>query len=280
MQTKTIVIAGCGDVGSAIGQLLNKAGHKVIGLRRNINQLPQGIQGISADLTQLDALKQSLKQIEQCDILVYAASASTSTEEGYRSAYVDGLKNTLAALPMTPSHLFFTSSTGVYHQNDHSWVDEESPCEPKRFSGQVMLEAEQLLHAQSIPATAVRFSGIYGPGRGYLINKVREGNLAPESPLQYSNRIHRDDCAGVVAHLINRVFEGLPVDKCYLASDDHPCSMHEITHWLAGELKASMQSESVTRFSGSKRCSNKRLKESGYQFIYPDFKTGYKTLIN
>lgn len=60
MHQSTILIAGCGDVGCALGQMLLEHGHNVVGLRRNINQLPPGIQGISADLAQLDSLKTRL----------------------------------------------------------------------------------------------------------------------------------------------------------------------------------------------------------------------------
>lgn len=279
MQNKTIVIAGCGDVGSVLGLQLLDMGHKVIGLRRNINQLPQGIQGIKADLSQLDALKEALSPISHCDILVYCAAANGRTEDHYKSAYIDGLNNILTALPATAAHTFFTSSTGVYHQNDHSWVDEDSPCKPERFSGKIMLQAEQMLLSKSTASTIVRFSGIYGPGRNHLLNRIKDGVVAPESPQQYSNRIHRDDCAGVLAHLITRVFEGRPIENCYLASDNYPCSMYEVTHWLADTLGVHTCSESVTRFAGSKRCNNTRLLNSGYRFKYPDFKKGYSSLI-
>ena len=275
-QQRTIFIAGCGDVGSTLAQLLLKKGHKVIGLRRNINQLPQGIQGISADLTQIDALKPALQSIAQCDILVYSAAASNHTEQGYTEAYINGLQNVLNALPCEPKHIFFTSSTGVYHQADHSWVDENSKCLPTRFSGQVMLKAEQIVQQGIIPGTVVRFSGIYGPGRNHLINKVKNGEVATEAPKQYTNRIHRDDCAGVLAHLITKRLNGESIENCYLASDDTPTPLHEVTRWLSEQLKTPVHNKSVSRVTGSKRCNNQRLKESRYLFKYPSYKEGYR----
>ena len=280
MQQKTILIAGCGDVGSTFGSLLIAEGHKVIGLRRNINQLPQGIQGISADLLQTSALKEQLSTLTGCDVLVYAVAANGYDEERYRQAYVQGLDNVLNALPVAPKHIIFTSSTGVYHQNDHSFIDEHSPCQPQSFSGQVMLEAENNVLGKEPPATIVRFSGIYGPGREFLINKIKQGEVAPEIPLQYSNRIHRDDCAGVLHHLVTKLFRGENLDSCYLASDDCPASLFEVGHWLAEQFDVVPQSASLSRRTGSKRCNNQRLKDSGYQFIYPDYKAGYLSLIS
>jgi hypothetical protein len=46
-----ILIAGCGDVGSALGQRLSASGHQVWGLKRHPADLPPGIQPLAADLT-------------------------------------------------------------------------------------------------------------------------------------------------------------------------------------------------------------------------------------
>jgi len=275
MTVSSILIAGCGDVGSQAGLLMNQQGHQVYGLRRNINQLPQGIQGIHCDLRD----PASLSSLPACDLLLYIATPAERGEQGYRDAYVNGLQNVLAALPQPPKHLFFTSSTGVYHQNDHSTVDEQSPTDPERFNGQIMLEAEQLAQQSGIPATSVRFSGIYGPGRNHLINQVKAGICAPENPIYISNRIHRDDCAGVLAHLMKRAIEDQPLAPLYLASDDEPTPIHEVMQWLAQELEVTPSEIKVTRMAGSKKCDNSLLKNTGYQFHYPSFRDGYKALL-
>ncbi|MBY4678642.1 SDR family oxidoreductase [Marinobacterium arenosum] len=275
MNKVAVLIAGCGDVGSALGRQLLAGGHTVYGLRRTINQLPEGIHGIPADLAQAD----SLQQLPAADILVFSAAASEHSEDGYRQTYLHGLDNLLKALTNRPRHVFFTSSSGVYHQNDHSWVDESSVCQPSRFSGQLMLEAEQRLLNAGLPATVVRFSGIYGPGRERLLNTVRSGRGAPAEPLSYSNRIHRDDCAGVLAHLIGMKLHGETLAPIYLASDDRPASLHEVTEWLAGQLGVEITDYGFGRFSGSKRCSNQLLKSTGYRFKYPSYREGYGEMI-
>lgn len=279
MHQSTILIAGCGDVGSALGQRLLKNGHNVVGLRRNINQLPVGIQGISSDLSQIDRLQVDLQNLNGCDILVYSVAANQHNESGYREAYVNGFNNLLRALPVKPKHIFFTSSTSVYHQNDHQWVNELSPCEPTGFSGKIMLEAEQQVLSLGIPATVVRFSGIYGPGRDRLIQRVKGGDAAPAEPQQFSNRIHRDDCAGVLKHLIDRVLSDNPVDNYYLATDDTPVTLHEITHWLAQETNTEIKTETFSRRTGSKRCCNQKIRNSGYQFLYPGYMEGYSEML-
>ncbi|GGO77766.1 NAD(P)-dependent oxidoreductase [Marinobacterium nitratireducens] len=275
MHKQRILIAGCGDVGSALGVELAAAGHFVQGLRRTINQLPAGIHGIAADLTD----PASLQKLPACDILVYCTAATTHDENGYRLAYVEGLRNLLAALPAPPRQLFFTSSTGVYHQADGRWVDESSTTEPTGFSGRILLEAERLALGSGIPATVVRFSGIYGPGRNHLLNQVRSGIAAPAEPPHYGNRIHRDDCAGVLAHLIRRCLDERPLEPLYLATDDAPTPLHEVMEWLALQLGVEICERKPVRRGGSKRCRNTRLKASGYRLRYPDYRTGYAQIL-
>ncbi|WP_020679497.1 SDR family oxidoreductase [Marinobacterium rhizophilum] len=276
MHKQQILIAGCGDVGSTLGLALQARGHNVFGLRRTINQLPAGIQGIAGDLADPASLQ---GRLPPCDILVYCAAASQHDEAGYRSAYLEGLRNVLDALAQPPRLLLFTSSSGVYHQADGSWVNEQSPTHPDRFSGQIMLQAEALALNSGIDATVVRFSGIYGPGRNQLINQVRSGIAAPAQPEHYSNRIHRDDCAGVLRHLIGLYLQGTPLEPLYLASDDVPAPLHEVSQWLAAAMGLEIHTTKLMRRGGSKRCSNALIRASGYHFIYPDYRAGYSALL-
>lgn len=270
------LIAGCGYVGVALGERLVAEGHEVWGLRRDCSGLPASIRPIAADLgnaSQLEALPPDI------DFLVYAASAGESSEAAYRRAYVTGLGNVLAGLRGgRPRRVFFTSSTAVYGQVDGSWVDEESETSPLHFTGAVTLEAERLLRESSLPATVVRCAGIYGPGRHRLIEAVRQGTAAMTH--RFTNRIHRDDLAGAIAHLI-RVNSELGV---VIASDDEPASQSEVIRFLAQRLGVPEPPASVTANDGPargghKRCRNARLKATGYRLSYPTYREGYTALL-
>jgi nucleoside-diphosphate-sugar epimerase len=268
-----VLIAGCGDVGIALGQRLHDSGAVVYGIRRTINQLPDSINAIKADLSDKSSLS-VLGQLAPFDYVVYCATASGQSEAAYQTAYIDGVNHVLDALPAQPKHLFFTSSTSVYGQQNHEWVDETSPTEPKTETGKIMVAAEE--NALSYPnSTVVRFSGIYGPGRGHLVRTVEDGIIAPSKPVHYSNRIHRDDCAGVLGHLIGLLEQGKAIDSIYLASDDHPTPIHDVMKWLAEQRGAEITGYIEIRRSGSKRCSNQKLKESGYRFLVSGFREGY-----
>ena len=274
---KTILILGCGDIGLVLGQELLAAGHRVIGVRRQVAALEgSGIEPLALDLNEEGALS----LLPDVDYVVYLLSADRFDEAAYRAAYPDGLKAVLGAYEQRktpPRRLLFVSSTSVYAQQDGELVDEESPAESSGFAGLLMREAEQALHESSLKGTVVRFSGIYGPGRDRLIRQVLEGRIAPKTPPMYSNRIHRDDCAGVLAHLIGRDVADEPVATLYVASDCLSEPLDQVMAWIASQLKVEPTEviQAPLRKRSSKRCDNTRLRETGYVFRYPSYREGY-----
>ncbi|WP_062260251.1 SDR family oxidoreductase [Endozoicomonas arenosclerae] len=281
MNKKNVLIAGCGDVGCELAQQLLETGrYSVWGLRRSIDRLPKGVHPIQGDLSNPDQLGSWPAQI---DYVVYSAASDGPGEDNYRNAYIRGLANILYRLQSEghhPERVLFTSSTSCYHQNSGEWVNETSPTEPSRYSGKIMLEAEEVLVNSPFPATAVRFGGIYGPGRNRLINRAKAGEGCAEEPVIYSNRIHRDDCAGILAHLIQRDEQQLPVDSLYLGVDSEPAPMFEVLHWMADQLHVELDDSHPAPPRGSKRCSNQKIIDAGYTFRFPNYKAGYAELIS
>ncbi|MAM58987.1 MAG: NAD(P)-dependent oxidoreductase [Salinicola sp.] len=278
---KTTLILGCGDIGTQLGKQLIDAGHRVIGARRNVGALDgTGIEAVALDVTD----EAALAALPDADIIVYAVTADRFEESAYETAYPTGLKavlETFGARENKPERVLFVSSTSVYAQQGGEEVDESSETDPHGFSGTLMREAEQALLAHDLPGTAVRFSGIYGPGRDRLIRQVSEGRIAASNPPMYSNRIHRDDCAGVIAHLIQLSLEGKPLEPVYLASDCDSAPLHEVMAWIAKRLKVETPDviQSPLRRRSSKRCNNRRLLDSGYTFRYPTFREGYEDVL-
>jgi nucleoside-diphosphate-sugar epimerase len=277
-----ILIAGCGYVGTALGLRLAATGHVVWGLRRSAEGLPPGIRSVEADLTAPETLQ---KLPPELDAVFYTAAPNGSDEAAYRAIYVDGLCYLLEALVrqgQSPQRVLFTSSTAVYAQSAGEWVDETSPTEPKHFSGRRVLEGEKLLLSGPFPATVMRFGGIYGPGRTSLIERVRQGlATCRDGPPLYTNRIHRDDCAGALHHLLS-----LPrPESVYIGVDHEPAEHCDVLRWLATQLgalppgvKASPATD-TRRHRTNKRCRNAKLVASGYVFRYPTFRDGYAALL-
>jgi nucleoside-diphosphate-sugar epimerase len=189
------------------------------------------------------------------------------------------MAETIDTLPKAPKLVIWVSSTSVYGDNNGDWVDETTKPNPVTFSGEILLEAEQLIHKLPCLSSVVRFSGIYGPGRTRLLGQVQAGKGRPKSPEQWSNRIHADDCGAVLAHLMALLESKKPIEPIYLASDCEPVTQYDIRQWLAQKLDVALTPEAV-KLGSIRRCNNRLLLDSGFKFSYPSFREGYTALID
>jgi len=275
------LIAGCGDVGTHLALRLAADGWEVFGLRRHPEHLPAPLNGLAADLSAPETLAVIPDGIE---LLAYTAAADRSDDDAYRRAYVDGVRAVLAALESRRAPLrrvLFTSSTAVYGQTGGEWVDEMSPTEPAGFSGRRVLEGEALVLGCGAPAVVLRLAGIYGPGRTRLIDRVRGGDaVVAGGPPRWTNRIHRDDCAGAAHHLLARD----DATGIWIGVDHEPADERAVLDWLAARLgvpppRRAAEPPARRRADTNKRCSNRKLVASGYRFAYPTFRDGYAALL-
>jgi nucleoside-diphosphate-sugar epimerase len=313
----TVLLAGCGDLGTEAGLRFAAAGHRVVGWRRSPEKLPAAIEGVAANLT-----TPPLPPIPaDTTAVVVAVAADSPTEEAYRAAYVDGLANVLDAIDRSREHhgvalpsllrrVLFVSSTAVYGDSRGGWVDERTTPSPGGFSGRIIREAEELLHTRlagaGISPVVLRLGGIYGPGRTRLIDQVRGGSALIPAESRYTNRIHRDDAAAAIVHLCTMDAEPGPV---YLGVDNDPAELGDVLRFLADELglpqppsegsaggsgagaaggpssggaaggPSSGGAGGEPSRGGNKRCSNALLRSTGFEFIYPTFREGYRAIL-
>lgn len=272
-----VLIAGCGDLGSRVGVLMARHGWQVQGLRRQVAHLPPEITPLAVDLNQPQA-PSDWPEVSP-DYLLYAAAAERSDVAAYEAAYVLGLRHVLAWLAehgQRPRRLLFVSSTAVYGQDQGEWVDETSPCEPQGFTGQIMLQAEQTAFNSELPATVVRLAGLYDGHSRWLLDQLRAGQLPAGQPPLYSNRLHRDDAAELLASLLLADAEGKPLESVYLGVDDEPAPLLEVALWLRARCGIDTPpSALMQRRTGSKRCSNARARSLGWTPRYPSYRDGY-----
>ena len=273
--SKRFLIIGCGDLGNTIATKLISQQHKVYGLRRNIDQLSKGVQPIACDFYELD----TLPPLPEVDYVIFSAAAKSRDLEHYRQIYVDAPTAILKALPTPPIRSFVVSSTGIYAQNSGEWIDEQSATKPNTPHSAQLLEGESLFKKGS-DCTVIRSSGIYGPGRIHLLKRILDGVIALETPTHFSNRIHSDDLADFVVHLIEKAIDQHPLLELYLASDGNPAPIHDITKWLAEQLGVTVTRQEPIQRGGNKRIDNKAMRESGFVCRYADFKAGFKPLLD
>lgn len=275
----TVVIAGCGDLGTETGLLFAALGHRVIGLRRSAEKLPPQIEGQSVDLSQAVPVMPA-----DTSIVVITMSPDARSVEGYRAAYVESVRRIVAAIHRDcalPPRILYVSSTAVYGVDDGAWVDESTVAEPTAPTALVLREAERALLEQLPEATILRLAGIYGPGRTRQIDRIRDGIETISHKPRFSNLIYRDDAAAAIVHLTT--MQERP-ETVYIGVDDCPTDQREVIEFLAHRLDLLVPPATATlalvERGAGKRCSNTRLRESGFVFSYPSYQDGYAAILS
>lgn len=266
-----VVVAGFGDVGSRLGRRLAAAGHAVLGLRRQPGAPIPGIEQRGADLT---ALRPGELADWQADAVVFIAAPDAREPAAYRRTFVDAPDALIDALGAAPSRLLFFGSTAVYGEGvtPGAWIDESTPAQPDSWNGALLREAELALQARcGGAAVLLRCAGLYGPGREWMLRRARAGE--PGSG-RWTNRLHVDDAAAAVAHLL----QAPKCDGVYLLCDGAPApewqvlaDLRELLGLPAAPLPAVVES--------GRRIDSRRLRDCGWQPQHADHRAGYGALL-
>ena len=281
-----ILLVGCGALGRKLAVRLIAAKHTLIAVKRSPLKSPlAGLEVVLADITVAQAVTKIPRDV---DVVVFVLSPSERNEATYQKLYGQGLFNVLCHFSHVSSptscarpRCLLVSSTSVYGQSNGEWVDEKSPAHASSFNGKALMHAEQQLWAHSVDNIVVRFSGIYGRGREGLLRQVSEGKPIQYDPPYYSNRIHEEDCLGVLSFLIDRALLDKPLENLYLASDSAPVPMTEVVLWLSELMSCSPPSAKPVNLAlkkMNKRCRNDRLLKLGYVLRYSSYRNGYGEL--
>lgn len=273
-----VLVAGLGDVGGRAAARLATHGHTVVGVRRSDAPGPDGVTMVRGDLTD-PALVGTLPP--DIDHVLITVSSDGRDPDRYRSAYLDGPTTLLAGLAERGDpveHVVFTSSSAVYGQRDGEWVDESSATDPASPTAQVLVAAEQAILDGPFPATTLRLTGIYGPGRTRLVGLVRRGEAVVGSTPSYTNRIHAADAAAACTLLLGLGAAAPPV---VIGTDDEPADRATVYTWLAEQLGVDgpVVDDERAPDRGSKRCRNDLLRSLGWTPAYPTFREGYAELV-
>jgi len=265
MRSSTI-IAGAGDIGGRVAIELCNAAHEVISISRSVKQWPSGIRSLAADLNTGEGLT---KLPQQADALVFCVAPDERTAEAYRRLYVDGLQRVMEQCQF--KRVIFVSSTAVYAQDAGEWIDEQSPALADTFNGSILREAE-LLCGQHEQGIALRFTGIYGPGRNWMLRRAQAGEAGRA---HWTNRIHVEDGVAAIVHALGLTSPA----GIYCVNDDCPALESDVLAWLRMP-ETEIEPDTYHGESSGRRVRNGLLRASGWQPKYASYREGYRQLLH
>lgn len=275
-----VLVAGCGWLGTAVARRLLSRGDRVTGVRRDPARSAAlaalGIAPLAVDLASPGAGA----LLPAVDAIVACQSAGTDGEAAYRTAYVDATRTLLERAGRHGARLVYTGSTGVFGQRDGSEVDEATPPAPASATAQVLVEAERLVGAAAEGGTAasiLRLSGLYGPGRLGIVERVRSGALAlGPGDDAWMNFCHLDDAVSLVVAAL----DGASPGAVHHGSDARPARRREVVGWIAARLGIEPPRSDRSASGPSRRIRSERTREAlGVALRWPTFQEGLAALV-
>lgn len=230
-----IAVLGCGYVGAEFARQARAAGHDVLGVvRSEASRDKLRAEGLAAEAFDLHAGDWTLLP-KHFDAVVYAASTGGGGPEAYALAYDVGVKRALAwARDVGAGSFVFTSSTGVYRQDDGGVVDETSPVGGAPTADAILGGEQAVLASGFAQARVLRFGGLYGPGRHHLVDQLRRGdNVIGGRVDHFINYLHRDDAA---SSILAAIVSGPTGARVYNVGDGNPVTKEALAKWIAERL--------------------------------------------
>lgn len=278
---RRVLVAGCGWLGAALARAIVAGGDRAVVVRRDAAGLralagPE-IEPLALDLAAPGAAARLPRDL---DAVVACQASGGDAVEDYRRAYVDANRELLEAAAARGALFVYTGSTGVFGQRDGGDVDEATPPAPASAAAEVLAEAELLVlgaAARGVASRLVRLSGLYGPGRAGVLDRVRSGALAlGPGDEAWMNFCHRDDAVAVV---LAALWRGRPA-AVYHGSDAGPAPRREVVAWIAARLGVT-----PARRHGPAPGPNRRVRaeatraELGVSLAWPTFREGLAALL-
>ena len=257
------LLVGYGKLGARLAPLLVADGGAVVALRRSDGPVPEGVDAVSADLAA--PLPQPLPEVDAVVVTLPPGPEVSSS----RAA----LTHLADALPVRPARTVFVSSTGVFDgagsAEPRTERDEPAPVTDR---GRGLHDAERAA-VELFDAVVVRPAGIYGPGREFLLRRVREG--APVSYRRRTNRIHETDLVRTLDTLL-RLPEPPPLVH---AVDRAPAPLGDVVAFLAARLGVPVPPDDGSAPSGSVY-DGTLLRTVIGDLAYPTYEDGYAEMID
>ena len=180
--------------------------------------------------------------------VVNCVSSAGGGLAGYQKSYVDGQRSILEwAKSQSIRSYVYTSSTSVYPQDDGLLIDESADTSGAPATGQLLVESEVMLAKSDILPKwyVLRLAGIYGEGRHFLLNQIREAKgEIPGSGDYAMNMIHLEDIISAICAALC----GEAASDVYNITDDAPTIKADVLAYLAEAMELPNLSSTQRKF--------------------------------
>ena len=254
-----ILFIGYGKTSWRVAKQLFEQGHQITTISQSA-KMDEYATHLVQDVHQLN-----LAHISPIDWVYVLLSPNESTPEAYQRVYVDSVQPISNALKQHPvQKVVVVSSTRVYGENHGERIDDEAEMKPNDEQGRLLLKMEQLWQ-QAYPSAniIIRPTGIYGTSVARMLKLAEKTKTYPNR--HWSNRIHIDDLASFLAHLLHVEH----AEKSYIVSNNQPSLLHETIQWFQRQLNLPELVLQSDEYSGKKIYAT-RMAEMGFQLQHKD----------
>ncbi|MBZ7924080.1 SDR family oxidoreductase [Ensifer adhaerens] len=280
-----VLILGAGYSGMAIARAMAPTATSVVGTTRTeekaANLEKAGIRPILFDgETISDELAAALGQATH---LIQSIAPGRDGDPMFRASTPD-----LARLAPNLEWIGYLSTVGVYGDHGGEWVTEDMLRKPVSARSVERVEAEDAWIAfgakQNIPVAVLRLAGIYGPGRNAFCNLANGTARRLIKPGQVFNRIRVEDIGAASLFLANNGTSGV-----FNITDNEPAPPQDVVAEAARLMgvepppetpfeQAELSTMARSFYGENKRVSNARMRATGFEFTYPDYRVSLAQL--
>jgi nucleoside-diphosphate-sugar epimerase len=277
---QTLLIVGCGDIARRALPLLEPR-YRLCALVRSADPelAARGVEQLEGDLDAPESLARLAGRAER--VVHLAPPAHTGPGDSRTRSLLAALSAKSGA--MLPRRFVYLSTSGVYGDCAGERVDETRLPRPQTGRAVRRLDAERAVSdwgaREGVEVVILRVPGIYAPDRLPLARLARGIPALRAEDDVYSNHIHADDLAAIVALALHAP----QASGTYNASDDSEIKAGDWLDLVAdraglarphrvsrAEAQRVVPADLLSFMSESRRLSNERLKtQLGARLRYP-----------